>query len=281
MNKYILPLLLLLHLVNEQEAVAQQNATSVQLSDTVYAMISPSMREIEVENIEPDGWFFAPRRDSTDVFLIAGNEQIALGPITSVVWANDTLSIYQLIHEADTLRFPLSNDVYLLKERGALYHKEIGRLGAIGLRSAEEKMWLVFRNSLSVNSKPILREVLTTTEIHWKQEGSLNLPAVSAQAIDTVDNNPEGAYVLSVVGPWPWRRSYGSIPLIPDELFVDGVKMAVYRPEDRRHGREFTQDKKGYLFGDIRFRRVLISGDGGTVILGKMKFRRHKGNTKH
>ncbi len=253
---------------------AQQSAEFNNLTDEHYAMIHPMMRSIEIENIEPDGWFFHSNNNPTEVVLNVDGESLALGAITSVTRINDTLSLYQ----ADTVVFGLSNLDYNMKEKGALHHTELGRLGAIGITPTEKVSWIVFdKNSTSKNNNPPGEKLLVTDKILWKTEGSSNLPGIISHMVDSADNNTKGRYFLSVQGPWPWKRCYGSFELEREER-LGATKTVVYEPNPKV-GMKFTSTKKGYTFENKKFKKLVILREVETRI-GGTKTTKHKKRTK-
>jgi hypothetical protein len=231
------------------EVMAQGNSLFVDISDETYSMIHPLMRDVEIENIQPGGWFFSPKKDSTRVVLQLDGKSVPLGTITHLGRVSDTVSLYR----ADTMIFGLSSKQYVMRSKGALYHKELGRLQALSATPIEDKPWIVLgKNSVSKNSNQPLKEILVTKDLHWEANGISNLPGIPSIAIDTVDNNPEGLYKMSVIGPWPWNRRYGSITLKQEERMEAGVKIHIYEPSEAREGLNFTLSENGnyYIFGN-------------------------------
>lgn len=254
-------------------ALAQPNARFINLADTQYVQISPSMRSIEVENIQPDGWFFEQSKGPTDVVLVKDGKNIALGEITLLLRIDDTLSLYK----ADTVNFALANDDYQLSREGILYNKELGRLKAIILQSTEEISWIAFdKKGFSKNNNLSLEKLTVVDDIIWKTEGASNLPTIPVDVIDPIDNNPEGSYTMSVLGPWPWRKCYGSIQL--DRAETTGMnKTMVYEPIDHQVGMQFTFSKQGKkLFNGKKFGKFVIMREAQPKGTGKSIDRHHK-----
>lgn len=273
-NQIATGLLVLTSLFGGGTVEAQRNTENIVLNDEQYAQISPMMREIEIENIEPAGWFFKSEEGPTDAVLNIDGENVALGLITLWSQLGDTASVYC----ADTIGFPLSNKLYRL-ENGNLYHKELGRLKAIVITPMNKKSWLVFNSrSVSKNSDPDLEILLNTKDVQWQQNGSSNLPGIPAVLIDIVDDNTEGVYWMSVRGPWPLRHKYGSFPLRLAER-TTGTKSTVYEPLPEV-GMQFPLTKKGYVFGNIPVKHGFTISREVKGSIGKAKRQKHNKETR-
>ncbi len=253
---------------------AQKNAQYYHVSDTQDSLISlTSMNNIEIENIQPDGWFFAPSKGPTEVVLIKDGKHVPLGPITSVNRVSNTLSIYR----ADTVGFPLANADYELRAKGELYNAHLGRLKAISIKSADDESWVVFdRKNISKNNMPPLQKIFSTKEILWKTEGIVNIPGIPAIDVDEEDSDRNGKYSMHVVGPWPWKRNYGSFPLDRTDR-IGTTKTIVYEPNSKV-GKLFQPDPKKedrYLYKGKKFSEIAISKEV-RMFRGSMKIEHKK-----
>ncbi len=254
---------------------AQKNAHHYHVSDKQDSLISlTSMNDIEIENIQPDGWFFAPSKGPTEVVLIKDGRHVPLGPITSVKRVDDTLSMYT----ADTVGFPLANADYQMRSKGELYNVHLGRLKAIAIQSAEDETWVVFDNhQRSKNNNPQIEKIFSTSNILWKTEGISHLPGIPAVDVDSVDNDKTGKYTMHVVGPWPWKRNYGSFELDLGER-VGATKTVVYEPNPEI-GMLFQFENGVHLYKGKRFRELSVSKGSKKVVYG-VTTRKHKKKTK-
>lgn len=243
---------------------AQKNAQYYHVSDRQDSLISlTSMNSIEVENIQPDGWFFAPSKGPTEVVLIKDGKHVALGPITSVKRIDDTLSIYT----ADTVGFPLANADYQMRSKGELYNVHLGRLKAIAIQSADDESWVVFdKHQRSKNNNPQIEKIFSTSNILWKTEGLSNLPGIPAVDIDSVDNDKNGKYTMHVVGPWPWKRNYGSFELDLGER-IGTNKTVVYEP-NAEVGMLFQFKDGIYLYKGKKFKELSVSKGSKKIVYG-------------
>ncbi|MEZ4114378.1 MAG: hypothetical protein R3B65_02980 [Candidatus Paceibacterota bacterium] len=226
---------------------------------------------MEVENIEPtDGSLHQQRADRGR--LDQRWKATSFGPITLVTRVDDTLSIYT----ADTIGFPLANADYQMRSKGELYNVHLGRLKAIAIQSAEDESWIVFgKNAISKNNDtPLIGSSPPTT--------SSEKPRSFKSSWNTRDGcrhsgqRQECQGTMSVVGPWPWKRHYGSFELSRAEREDEVNKTIVYEPNPEV-GMLFQLTKDGgHLYKGKKFKKLAISKETKGFVTGTITIKHKK-----
>ena len=229
---------------------------SLGVDSATYFSVPYEMRQIEVENVDPD----RKQKKPTKAVIwrnrrSKGQKTVPLGYIKLLKDDTSKTSLYQ----ADTVPFRLNDAFHKMSPKGYLLDS-LGRpIEALIIRPLNLEMTerITFgRNHMTKNVRPKARQLfLVTPNIEWgSQEGPYILPGIQAVDIDVADNNPKGAYAFCVQD-W-WGRKYGNFDV---ELNTreGGVKMMVYEPSgtQRIH---FSRDKRGHvvLDGKIRVRKI-------------------------
>ncbi|MEZ4103459.1 MAG: hypothetical protein R3B55_02820 [Candidatus Paceibacterota bacterium] len=95
-------------------------------------------------------------------------------------------------------------------------------------------------------------------------------------AVDTVDNDKNAKYTMSVVGPWPWKRHYGSFELSRAEREDEVNKTIVYEPNPEV-GMLFQLTKDGgHLYKGKKFKKLAISKETKGFVTGTITIKHKK-----